>query len=167
MEVNEITREIILKKVCELFNVTKEQMKSHSRKQEIVFARFMYYGWCYTYTKVSNETLAKEINKNHSTVIYGRKEHDKLLMVDKGYRYINHLMERYLYNQDVIDFEPVLYIATTKGRVMERRLVFKNVKERKKEKAAKALANYTPPTPEQLMMTKLVDKQVWLRDLYC
>lgn len=70
---------------CEL-NVTEEQLKSKSRKRDIVEARVIFCVMLKNMDKkITLTKLGSYIMKDHSTVVHYFGLHDKLLETDKAY----------------------------------------------------------------------------------
>lgn len=66
----EITSELIIKTVCEHFNISLDEIKSTSRRTELVLPRHIAMYLCRTMTNDSQKSISRLFNKNdHTTVI--------------------------------------------------------------------------------------------------
>jgi|TARA_R100000482_G_scaffold124922_1_gene79929 hypothetical protein len=73
-----------IKKIVE--EETGYDLLNKSRKQELVYARAMYYKLCREYSLNSLQTIARSVNKNHATVLHGIKLFDNWICKhDKRY----------------------------------------------------------------------------------
>lgn len=105
--------------VYDIFEISKEQIKSKTRKREVVNARRVvaYLGYKYT-----NWTLAKiglELGgRDHSTVIHARESLNDLILYDKVYQKQLEKCERYMCSmfREVIRDEEEFY-KFSKSRV--------------------------------------------------
>jgi chromosomal replication initiation ATPase DnaA len=69
--------EVIVSTICSVFNITKEQLLSKSRKKDLIEARMVLYGIAYpdwTYVAIGNY-----VQRDHSTVLYGANNCNKFL----------------------------------------------------------------------------------------
>jgi chromosomal replication initiator protein len=79
--------EIIVSEVCSVLSVTVDQLKSNTRKREVVEARFI----AMALIMIANPDLTlKEVgamfNRDHSTVVYARDTYKKLMEGDKAFQ---------------------------------------------------------------------------------
>ena len=65
--------EITIKAVCEMFGITRDHLKSKSRKEEIVAARRIFCMIVKKSTILSTTKIGRYINRDHSTVIFAIK----------------------------------------------------------------------------------------------
>ncbi len=63
--------ETIVKLICKCFNITDQQLKSTSRKQELVAARNTIYFLLRKHTEMTLEQIGSRFNRRHSSVIKG------------------------------------------------------------------------------------------------
>lgn len=67
-----IERDIVLKCVCEHFNVSIDDLKKISRKREVVYKRQMAMYFMVNYTTDTYLEIGQFFGKDHTTVIYGK-----------------------------------------------------------------------------------------------
>ncbi len=53
-----------------------------SRKEELVYKRFVFWNYLYKVMGMTLEEIGKEFNRNHSSVIYGIRKYNDLIMYD-------------------------------------------------------------------------------------
>lgn len=83
----EISIEFIQKLVCDFFNIPVEQVKSKTRKREIVQARQISMFYAKDLTKSSLKTIGMHFGgRDHSTVIHACQTVNDLIETDKKYR---------------------------------------------------------------------------------
>tara|TARA_R110000868_G_scaffold203612_2_gene451518 strand:- start:1884 stop:2258 length:375 start_codon:yes stop_codon:yes gene_type:complete len=80
------TPDEVIKRVSERLNIPIFELKGKSRKREIVDANMMLSFLLRSYLKLSFKSIAKILNRDHSTIIYRVNEHEKLVISDRGYR---------------------------------------------------------------------------------
>ena len=61
----------IIRHVCQAFNLSHEQLRSSSRKQEYVLARNTIFFLARKHTELSLQTIGRQFNRKHSTVLKG------------------------------------------------------------------------------------------------
>jgi chromosomal replication initiator protein len=81
-----MTEYFIIKEVCDYYHITKEDMNCKSRLSELVKARQLVMFFCRKYTSLTSGAIGKLINRDHSTVLSGRKSVQDQLDTDKDYR---------------------------------------------------------------------------------
>ena len=69
-----ITLLMILEETSEVCEVTIEQMKSAIRKREVAVARHIYSYLCRKHTRCSFDYIGRQINRDHSSVLFGAKK---------------------------------------------------------------------------------------------
>ena len=84
----EISIDYIQKLVCEYFNIAVEDVKSKTRKREIVQARQIAMYFAKDLTKASLKNIGSHFgNRDHSTVIHACQTVNDLVETDKKFRY--------------------------------------------------------------------------------
>lgn len=84
----EISIEYIQKLVCEYFNIAVDDVKSKTRKREIVQARQIAMYFAKDLTKASLKNIGSHFgNRDHSTVIHACQTVNDLVETDKKFRY--------------------------------------------------------------------------------
>jgi len=93
-----MTKETIIKVVCDYFGTTLEQVLETKtcRKRELVMVRYFVFKMLKQYTDMSLEQIGFEIDKNHATVLFGIKSVNNLIEIDKMTRNINNEIENRL-----------------------------------------------------------------------
>lgn len=93
----DISIEFIKKTVCDYFNIAPEQLKSKTRKREIVQSRQIAMYFAKIFTKNSLASIGSQIGgKDHATVLHACKTVNNLMETDKRFkRYINDLEKRF------------------------------------------------------------------------
>lgn len=93
----DISIDFIKKTVCEYFNIPLEQLKSKTRKREIVQSRQVAMFFAKSYTKNSLATIGAQIGgKDHATVLHACKTVNNLIETDKRFkRYITDIEKRF------------------------------------------------------------------------
>lgn len=83
----EINIEFIQKSVCEYFNISVEDMKSKSRKKELVIPRQVGIYIAKNYTTLSLKTIGLYYGgRDHSTVIHSVESVEDMMVTDKKFR---------------------------------------------------------------------------------
>jgi chromosomal replication initiator protein len=84
----EISIDYIQKLVCEYFTISVEDVKSKTRKREIVQARQIAMFFAKDLTKASLKNIGSHFgNRDHSTVIHACQTVNDLIETDKKFRY--------------------------------------------------------------------------------
>lgn len=93
----DISIDFIKKTVCEYFNIPLDQLKSKTRKREIVQSRQVAMFFAKSYTKNSLATIGAQIGgKDHATVLHACKTVNNLIETDKRFkRYISDIEKRF------------------------------------------------------------------------
>lgn len=93
----DISIDFIKKTVCDYFNIAPEQLKSKTRKREIVQSRQVAMYFAKIYTKNSLASIGSQIGgKDHATVLHACKTVNNLMETDKRFkRYIVDLEKRF------------------------------------------------------------------------
>lgn len=93
----DISIEFIKKTVCDYFNIAPDQLKSKTRKREIVQSRQVAMYFAKIYTKNSLASIGSQIGgKDHATVLHACKTVNNLMETDKRFkRYILELEKRF------------------------------------------------------------------------
>lgn len=76
----------ILKDVAVRTNIPIELLKSRSRKREVCDARYVYFMRAKRITKNSLERIGQTVDRNHSTVLHGLREMEKVRELQILYR---------------------------------------------------------------------------------
>lgn len=76
----------ILHQVSKMTGISIEELKSKSRKREVVDARFVYYRRAKEKTRHSLIEIGKLVHRDHTTVLHGIKEANKTREVQKLYK---------------------------------------------------------------------------------
>lgn len=86
---------LVLTEVCRFTGITEIQIKSKSRKREIVDGRKMYSWFMLSYTNDSLNTIGKEINKSHDDIIFYKKKcMDNFFVKDSFYHQVTSFCEQ-------------------------------------------------------------------------
>lgn len=75
----------IIDLICTFYKVTFDDIKSKSRKRNVVMARQLICYFIYEHTKLTLHKVAEMINRNHSTIIYSKDVVKELCFSDKLY----------------------------------------------------------------------------------
>jgi hypothetical protein len=76
---------------------TEINLLNKTRKQEIVYARSVYYKLCKTHTRSSLTRIGASVKKNHATVLHGIKLYDNVISRyddAKEYKEIHNKLDR-------------------------------------------------------------------------
>ena len=65
----------MIKKIIE-----EHGLNTPSRKEELVYKRFVFWNYLYNKLGMTLEDVGKEFNRNHSSVIYGIRKYNDLIM---------------------------------------------------------------------------------------
>lgn len=77
----------IIRIVCEYTGYSLEELKSKSRKRELVFARMLiFYNARHHLRRTTLKTIGEPFNRDHATVLHGVKTISDLMDVDKEVR---------------------------------------------------------------------------------
>lgn len=68
-----------------ILEVLEVNVNENTRKREYVYARFIYYKLLYETGKIRVSKIARSLNKNHATVLYGLKSFQYILMQDPDF----------------------------------------------------------------------------------
>ena len=72
--------------ICSYTGITKDRIRSLTRKREVVFARHMSFHYLSTMSNSSLRDIGRIYNKDHATVIHAKSEHQNLYAENfKGY----------------------------------------------------------------------------------
>ena len=71
---NVISLEKILDHICQTFDISNDDIKSKSREQNIVNARYVYFYFASKYTFKSAIIIAKLVNKGRTSVYHAIQE---------------------------------------------------------------------------------------------
>jgi chromosomal replication initiator protein len=93
----EISIDYIQKVVCDYFDLPLEQMKSKSRKREVVQARQLAMFFSKMYTKASLASIGNQCGgKDHATVLHACKTINNLIETDKKFKgYVDELEKKF------------------------------------------------------------------------
>jgi hypothetical protein len=67
----------MIKKIIE-----EHGLNTPSRKEELVYKRFVFYNYLYNKLGMTLEDIGKEFNRNHSSVIYGIRKYNDLIIYE-------------------------------------------------------------------------------------
>lgn len=67
----------MIKKIIE-----EHGLDTPSRKEELVYKRFVFWNYLYKVMGITLEDIGKEFNRNHSSVIYGIRKYNDLIIYD-------------------------------------------------------------------------------------
>jgi hypothetical protein len=67
----------MIKKIIE-----EHGLNTPSRKEELVYKRFVFWNYLYNKLGMTLEDVGKEFNRNHSSVIYGIRKYNDLIIYD-------------------------------------------------------------------------------------
>lgn len=90
-----LTVNTVKKVITDVFETTASELSSKSRKQEIVRKRHIFVFLMYNLTRANLLTIAKHIDRDHSTMINSRKAVVDSINYDKEFNryFINKLLE--------------------------------------------------------------------------
>lgn len=71
---------------ADVFEVSREQVESNSRKRPAVRARFAVYHLADLHTRLSYSEIGRRLRRDHSTVVYGAAQCNWLMLRDPEYR---------------------------------------------------------------------------------
>jgi hypothetical protein len=60
--------------------IRQHQLDTPSRKEELVYKRFVFWNYLYNKRGMTLEDIGKEFNRLHSSVIYGIRKYNDLIM---------------------------------------------------------------------------------------
>lgn len=75
--------QIIVRRVCQVYGVTEEDITSKRRSRRLLLARKACYYFAYTYTKFSLPDIGAALGKDHSTVLSGYRRYRDRSRFDK------------------------------------------------------------------------------------
>ena len=83
----DITPEDILEEVSSKTKISIDDLRSKTRKREVVDARYMYYRRCREYfkQKCSYREIGEEVNRDHASVIWGIRATEEIIEVKRKY----------------------------------------------------------------------------------
>jgi len=100
---NEQTWHDVMKAVCQVFNMTPDEIQSQSRKQEFVFARHMFCYLCRKHLCISLTEIGRILTRDHSTIINAVSKASDLIEFDRitkqRYEFTMELLGRYLHEK--------------------------------------------------------------------
>jgi len=73
-------------KMKEWFGVSMQDMQRHTKEREIVDARYMIFWYARKHMKLSFKTIGRIFTFDHATVLYGVRQTEKLVQVDREFR---------------------------------------------------------------------------------
>jgi hypothetical protein len=62
----------IIDAVCEVFEVTEDELMCHNRARRLTYPRFAAYYLAWLYTKRSLTSVGMAMGRDHTTILYGR-----------------------------------------------------------------------------------------------
>lgn len=93
---NYVTKGQVISVVESVTGHTVEEMKTASRKQPLVFSRYMMMRMLRSRTSMSLNQVGKMLGRDHSTVLYGIEVSDNLLKFDPQFKRIYKKIESLL-----------------------------------------------------------------------
>lgn len=73
--------------IHEVFNVTYSDVRSQSRKSNVVFARYMIFDYLLRHTGALYEQIGEIYNKDHASITTSKRSHTELVISNyKNYR---------------------------------------------------------------------------------
>jgi len=75
----------IVTRVAQVHNVKLSEIKSHSRKHELVRVRAMAFNILYSKCGAKLSEIGRVFKRHHSTVIHGLKAHKSFMQTDESY----------------------------------------------------------------------------------
>lgn len=81
--------QLIIKTVCDYFDISLQELKSECRKRKLIEARRVYSYLTRRRTSLSLDKIGKEIKKDYSTIIHYTRVHYNLIDANDTI-YINH-----------------------------------------------------------------------------
>lgn len=78
--------DMVIKKICEHFNITSEILKKHNRSMAITEPRFICWYILYTVVGLTLCQIASIFDFNHTTVMYGLRRCDGLMQTEQSFK---------------------------------------------------------------------------------
>lgn len=75
----------VMRCVCQVFQLTPDDIYSTTRKQQIIYARHTFNHICRTRLNMSLESIGRIINRDHSTIIHSVRQTNDLIEYDKQF----------------------------------------------------------------------------------
>lgn len=75
-------KDIIVRTVCEYFEISETKVKSKGRAREITFARQIIMHYLFYYTDMNKVTIGNFMNRDHTTVIHSLRTLKNLMDTD-------------------------------------------------------------------------------------
>jgi chromosomal replication initiation ATPase DnaA len=74
LDLNPNDLDSIKNSVCKALKINPKKLKSKSRLQSLVYARFIYFHFAKKITNLSLSEIGQSVNMDHSSVIHGLKQ---------------------------------------------------------------------------------------------
>lgn len=96
----------VMRCVCQVFNLTPDDIYSPIRTQQIIYARHTFNHICRTRLNMSLEAIGRIINRDHSTIIHSVRQTNDLIeydkQFDKTYKQTTRLLDSYSNEEFVV-----------------------------------------------------------------
>lgn len=103
---NKAKWEDAIRSVCQIYDITPDDIYSHNRQQHIVYARHTFNYICRKTLRMSFESIARIINRDHSTVIHSVRQTQDLIEYDRQfastYKQIIELLDSYSNQEPIV-----------------------------------------------------------------
>jgi chromosomal replication initiator protein len=84
MIITKYERDIVIKVVCDYFNITDDEIKQVCRRREVVYKRQLAMFLLATFTNETYVDIGKFFYKDHTTVIHAKKLIRNLIDIDEA-----------------------------------------------------------------------------------
>lgn len=75
----------VMRAVCQVYNITPDDIYSKNRTQHILYARHTFNYICRRTLTMSLESIGRIINRDHSTIIHSVKQTQDLIQYDRNF----------------------------------------------------------------------------------
>jgi chromosomal replication initiation ATPase DnaA len=98
----------VMRIICQLCDITPDDIYSNTRVQNIVYARHLFSYLCRKELRLSLQTIGRIINRDHSSIINAVRKAQDLIDYDKQYRQLYKqtikLLGSYMHEEPIIKY---------------------------------------------------------------
>lgn len=92
----DLNKHYLFRVIEKVTGITEKEMIGKSRRREFVEARFIFFYCMRKYSKVTVKSIGNMLQKDHSSVVYGAKELEKLIEQNRTLATQLRIVEKYV-----------------------------------------------------------------------
>jgi chromosomal replication initiator protein len=82
---NKAQWEDVMRSICQIWDITPDDIYSHNRQQHVLYARHTFNYICRKTLRMSFESIGRIINRDHSTIIHSVRQTQDLIEYDRQF----------------------------------------------------------------------------------